>query len=180
MHGHNITRRTLHRRDSRLHRRPGVSPRLLRLGKAAVQPDAQAMSIGWILFWALEALGAAVLLVTRFKNKQPTSMDVAMGDEIGNAVIALLMLAVAAIGAIVFAWHHFRFSLVNWLKSYLQDFPTHPATVATGLTLFFLFGVVAWYFVRVALPAATTTGYGRCLRRLASQLSEESGSGRLT
>ena len=46
---------------------------------------------------------------------------------------------------------------MNWLKNYLQDFPTHPATVATGLTLFFLTGIVV--LVRLALSMDFPQGY---------------------
>jgi len=46
---------------------------------------------------------------------------------------------------------------MNWLKSYLQDFPTHPATVATGLTLFLLTGLIV--MVRLMLGKDFPTGY---------------------
>lgn len=46
---------------------------------------------------------------------------------------------------------------MNWLKNFLQDFPTHPATVATGLTLFLLTGLIV--MVRLAMGRDFPTGY---------------------
>ncbi len=46
---------------------------------------------------------------------------------------------------------------MNWLKNYLQDFPTHPATVATGLVLIFFFGMVI--VVRLAMGLVMPSGY---------------------
>jgi len=46
---------------------------------------------------------------------------------------------------------------MNWLKTNLQDFPTHPATVVSGLTMILLFGLVV--IVRLALGMAFPDGY---------------------
>lgn len=46
---------------------------------------------------------------------------------------------------------------MNWLKKYLADFPTHPATVAVALLLILLTGLVV--VVRLAIGLEFPAGY---------------------
>ncbi len=68
------------------------------------------MSIWLIAFWVIEGAIAVYLISQHFSNKRPTSMDVAMGDEIGNLVLVGFGVLLGLVAFAIFAWHHFRFS----------------------------------------------------------------------
>jgi hypothetical protein len=55
---------------------------------------------------------------------------------------------------------------MNWLKRYLTDFPTHPATVAVSLLLILLLGLVL--IVRIAMGLVMPDGYDQWLWVLVS------------
>jgi hypothetical protein len=66
------------------------------------------MSYWWIAFLVIEGATAVYLGAQHFSNKRPTSMDVAIGDEIGNILLVLLAMAIAVVAFAIFAWRHFR------------------------------------------------------------------------
>lgn len=68
------------------------------------------MSAWWWAFWIIEAAIAVYLLGQRFANKRPTSMDVAIGDEIGNLLLIILGMGLAAIVWAIYLWRHLRFA----------------------------------------------------------------------
>jgi hypothetical protein len=68
------------------------------------------VSYWWIAFWLIEGAIAVYLISQHFSNKRPTSMDVAMGDEIGNLILVAFGILLSVVAFTIFAWQHFRFS----------------------------------------------------------------------
>jgi hypothetical protein len=61
-------------------------------------------------FWVFEASIVAVIVVTTWRSRAKyQSVDVAIGNEIGNFLLGIIGGVVAVIAGLVYVWHHFRF-----------------------------------------------------------------------
>ena len=66
------------------------------------------MSGWWIAFIVAEVGLLGGLVVSKLTHK-PSSADMEIGEEIGNALLIGLAVLLAVIAFLIFAWHHFRF-----------------------------------------------------------------------